>query len=353
MTKNTRTKNETFWPDDLVFGENRAPQGWTPVVRVLTANWEQFGLGDECFATLVWLLSWVRGKNINDVRFVQAAIAKQMGRSRSTIYRRMETMVEAGVIAFVGEGHLSFQPLMEKLREFEKKRQAKAAARSAEESMKAAGLLVDVGGRPPKPDQPSNVGFGVPDYGDLAEDDSAFQLLRTVEEPADQGGPPPNPDQHSNAAFGVPEYRDICEEDSAWPFAESGVPASSPVAASGAPSALADGGGAPGRNQAPPEAAPTTATSLPAGCAGFGKPRWDALPHLDLSVHEEILKFIEEERAEAEKPIDPERQRRIALLAYDRHMLHEKLGGYDRPVQHSPHVQSILAMQERRIAGLE
>lgn len=74
---------------------------------------------------------------------------------------------------------------------------------------------------------------------------------------------------------------------------------------------------------------------------------------LDLSVPEEVVKLIAAEEAEAAKPPDPEFERRKHEVAAFRHAVHMRLGGYDRPVNHSPHVRHILDLQARRVAGLE
>jgi hypothetical protein len=187
MKNPTKKNNDTFWPDDLVLKE-RGALGWTPLSRLLTANWSRFGLGTEYFATLVWLLTWVR-QDFTNVRFVQVAIAKQQGVHRTTVYRQMKRMVELGIVEFVAPDRISFEPLMKKLIAFEAERQRERAAKSLDESLKAAGLLEDKGGRPPKPDQPSTARFGVPGYDNLCEgDDSAWSWAAMLaSEPAAEG----------------------------------------------------------------------------------------------------------------------------------------------------------------------
>jgi hypothetical protein len=175
---NTKRKNETFWPDDLVLKE-RGGGGWTPLPRLLTANWSRFGQGAEYFATLVWLLTWVR-QDFTDVRFSQVAIAKQQGVHRTTVYRQMKRMGELGIIEFVAPNRVSFAPLMKKLVAFEAERQRERAAKSLDETLKAAGLLEDKGGRPPKPDQPSTAQFGEPAYNDLCEGDTSWSLAAAL-----------------------------------------------------------------------------------------------------------------------------------------------------------------------------
>lgn len=176
MKTPTKKNNDTFWPDELVLKE-RGALGWTPLSRLLTANWSRFGLGSEYFATLVYLLTWVR-QDFTNVRFVQVAIAGQQGVHRTTVYRQMKRMVELGIIELVAPDRISFAPLMRKLVAFEAERQRERAANSLDESLKAVGLLEDKGGRPPKLDQPSAAHFGAPAYGDLVEgDDSAWEWV--------------------------------------------------------------------------------------------------------------------------------------------------------------------------------
>lgn len=151
--------------------------------RLLTANWSRFGLGTEYFATLVWLLTWVR-QDFTNVRFVQVAIAKQQGVHRTTVYRQMKRLVEMGVIELVAPDRISFAPLMRKLVAFEAERQRERAAKSVDENLKMVGLLENKGGRPPKPDQASMAAFGEPQYNDLVEgDDSAWPWATLASEP--------------------------------------------------------------------------------------------------------------------------------------------------------------------------
>jgi hypothetical protein len=186
MTNTTKRKNDTFWPDDLVLRE-RGALGWTPLSRLLTANWSRFGLGTEYFATLVWLLGWVR-QDFTNVRFVQVAIARQQGVWRTTVYRQMKRLAELGIIEFVAPDRISFAPLMKKLVAFEAERQRERAAKSADESLKAVGLMEDRGGRPPKPDQPSTAQFGEPAYDDLCEgNDSSWSLAAALASDPERG----------------------------------------------------------------------------------------------------------------------------------------------------------------------
>lgn len=184
MSDKTKKRNETFWPDDLVDGAGGGLGGWTPIARVLLANWYRFDLGSEYFATIVWLLSWVR-KDFKSVKFTQVAIANQQRVHRSTIYRQMRRLAELGIIKFISDDTISLAPFMEKLASFEAERRREAALKSIDESLKAVGLHENTGGRPPKPDQPSTAAFGEPAYPDICEEDSAWQYA---------GGQPTEPE---------------------------------------------------------------------------------------------------------------------------------------------------------------
>jgi hypothetical protein len=167
MTSNNETKkNETFWPDNLVSKEQGA-LGWTPLAKVLPSEWYRFKLGSECFATLVSLLTWVRGTDYKNVRYSQAAIGRQQGVHRNTINRQMKKM-EGKFFTYVDRDHISFEPLMEKLSLMEKERQFQAAERAADERLGWVGLMERRSGRPRHPDQPGPAGkFGTPSYDSL------------------------------------------------------------------------------------------------------------------------------------------------------------------------------------------
>jgi hypothetical protein len=169
-TKATETKNDTFWPDELV-SRNHGALGWTPLAKVLVAEWHRFKLKSECFATLIWLLSWVRGTNYKNVRYSQAAIARQQGVHRHTINRHMKKM-EGKFFTYVADGRISFELLMEKLALLEHDRQYRERDAALTRRLGWVGLHERSAGRPRHPEvPPAEARFGAPNYDTLYEEE--------------------------------------------------------------------------------------------------------------------------------------------------------------------------------------
>lgn len=159
--------NKTFWPSSIV---ERASGGigWTPLPRALTANWfrfqRDFEVGPQHFLTLVSLLTWVRD-DFENVRFTQVAIANQQGDHRTTVWRHIQKMHDAGIVTLIEHAtskrlRISFAPLMTLLEKYEAERKAQKEVRAVEESMKSVGILRDEGGRPPAHRYPSQARWG-------------------------------------------------------------------------------------------------------------------------------------------------------------------------------------------------
>lgn len=314
MAKPTKRKNETFWPDDLVEGE-RGALGWTPIARVLMANWRHFHLGGEYFATLVWLLSWVR-KDFSNVRYVQVAIANQQGVDRTTIYRQMNKLEAKGIVKFNKDGTLSLAPFMETLAVFEAERRREVRERKMDETMKAVGILEDQGGRPRKPDQPSTAQFGVPWYDDLCEEDSAWQFVAAGTEAGSRPGGEPMSGQHDQ------------RHDDGW--------ASSPGDGSERmPARFGKPGMPPEKRAPPPPPEPVKVDySFDAETQGF-------LDAMD-----------ETERRAKENPPTPEEVEAHRRKMDLRRIAYERVGGYaGRPMKHSTRVEILLRKLDRRLAG--